>query len=443
MSKPVIAIVGRPNVGKSTLFNKLVGERIAIVNDMPGVTRDRIFGECEWRGRTLTLVDTGGIEPHSDDMILKHIRYQAELAIEAADVIVLVTDLTGGVVATDHEVAMMLQKSGRPVVLCVNKCDRVGEPDPAFYEFYNLGLGDPIRVSSVHGHGTGDLLDAVLEYLPEQTEDDEEEDTVSVAIIGRPNAGKSSLVNKLTGEERCIVSDMAGTTRDSIDSVIENKYGRFRLTDTAGIRRRSRIEDDIEKYSIIRAKMAIERSDVCLIMIDAVAGFTEQDSKIAGLAHESGKACVIVVNKWDAIEKNDKTMNEYRSKLEKDFSFMSYAPMIFISAKTGQRLDRLFELIVTVVNSAAMRISTGTLNDLLAEAVARVQPPTDKGRRLKILYMTQSGVKPPTFVCFVNSAELFHFSYQRYLENRIRETFGMQGTPIRFVIRERGDKNNV
>ena len=443
MSKPVIAIVGRPNVGKSTLFNKLVGERIAIVNDMPGVTRDRIFGECEWRGRTLTLVDTGGIEPHSDDMILKHIRYQAELAIEAADVIVLVTDLTGGVVATDHEVAMMLQKSGRPVVLCVNKCDRVGEPDPAFYEFYNLGLGDPIQVSSVHGHGTGDLLDAVLEYLPEQTEEDEEEDTVSVAIIGRPNAGKSSLVNKLTGEERCIVSDMAGTTRDSIDSVIENKYGRFRLTDTAGIRRRSRIEDEIEKYSIIRAKMAIERSDVCLIMIDAVAGFTEQDSKIAGLAHESGKACVIVVNKWDAIEKNDKTMNEYRSKLEKDFSFMSYAPMIFISAKTGQRLDRLFELIVTVVNSAAMRISTGTLNDLLAEAVARVQPPTDKGRRLKILYMTQSGVKPPTFVCFVNSAELFHFSYQRYLENRIRETFGMQGTPIRFVIRERGDKNNV
>ena len=440
---PVVAIVGRPNVGKSTLFNKLIGDRVAIVNDTPGVTRDRIFGECEWRGRTLTLVDTGGIEPHSDDMILKHIRYQAELAIEAADVIVLVTDLTGGVVATDHEVAMMLQKSGRPVVLCVNKCDRVGEPDPAFYEFYNLGLGDPIQVSSVHGHGTGDLLDAVLEYLPEQTEDDEEEDTVSVAIIGRPNAGKSSLVNKLTGEERCIVSDMAGTTRDSIDSVIENKYGRFRLTDTAGIRRRSRIEDDIEKYSIIRAKMAIERSDVCLIMIDAVAGFTEQDSKIAGLAHESGKACVIVVNKWDAIEKNDKTMNEYRSKLEKDFSFMSYAPMIFISAKTGQRLDRLFELIVTVVNSAAMRISTGTLNDLLAEAVARVQPPTDKGRRLKILYMTQSGVKPPTFVCFVNSAELFHFSYQRYLENRIRETFGMQGTPIRFVIRERGDKNNV
>ena len=439
--KPVVAIVGRPNVGKSTLFNKLVGQRIAIVNDTPGVTRDRIFGECEWRGRKITLVDTGGIEPYSDDIILKQMRRQAQLAIEAADVIVLVTDLTSGVVATDHEVAEMLQRSNRPVVLCVNKCDRLGEPEPAFYEFYNLGLGDPIQVSSVHGHGTGDLLDAVFEQLPEDSGSDEDDDTISVAIIGRPNAGKSSLVNKITGEERCIVSDIAGTTRDSIDTTVENKYGRFRLTDTAGIRRSSRIEDDIEKYSIIRAKMAIERSDVCLIMIDATVGFAEQDSKIAGLAHESGKACVIVVNKWDAVEKNDKTMNEFRKKLENDFSFMSYAPMIFISAKTGQRLDRLFELIVTVVNSAAMRISTGTLNDLLSEAVARVQPPTDKGRRLKILYMTQSGVKPPTFVCFVNSAELFHFSYQRYLENRIRDTFGMQGTPIRFVIRERGDKD--
>ncbi len=439
--RPVIAIVGRPNVGKSTLFNKLVGQRIAIVNDTPGVTRDRIFGECEWRGRKITLVDTGGIEPYSDDIILKQMRRQAQLAIEAADVIVLVTDLTSGVVATDHEVAEMLQRSNRPVVLCVNKCDRVGEPEPAFYEFYNLGLGDPIQVSSVHGHGTGDLLDAVFEQLPEGSDTDDEDDTVSVAIIGRPNAGKSSLVNRLTGEERCIVSDIAGTTRDSIDTVIQNKHGRFRLTDTAGIRRSSRIEDDIEKYSIIRAKMAIERSDVCLIMIDATVGFAEQDSKIAGLAHESGKACIIVVNKWDAVEKNDRTMNEYRKKLENDFSFMSYAPMIFISAKTGQRLDRLFELIMTVVNSAAMRISTGTLNDLLSEAVARVQPPTDKGRRLKILYMTQSGVKPPTFVFFVNSAELFHFSYQRYLENRIRDTFGMQGTPIRFVIRERGDKD--
>ncbi len=440
MSRPVIAIVGRPNVGKSTLFNKLVGERIAIVNDTPGVTRDRIFGECEWCGRKLSLIDTGGIEPYSEDIILSQMRRQAMLAIEAADVIVLVTDLTSGVVATDHEVAAMLQKSGRPVVLCVNKCDRVGEPDPAFYEFYNLGLGDPIQVSSVHGHGTGDLLDAVCAYLPEKGEGEDEGEIISVAIIGRPNAGKSSLVNKITGENRCIVSDIAGTTRDSIDTVVRNSYGTFKLTDTAGIRRSSRIEDDIEKYSIIRAKMAIERSDVCLVMIDATVGFAEQDSKIAGLAHESGKACIIVVNKWDAVEKNDRTMNEFRKKLENDFSFMSYAPMIFISAKTGQRIDRLFELIRTVVNSASMRISTGMLNDLLADAVARVQPPTDKGRRLKILYMTQASVKPPTFVCFVNSEELFHFSYQRYLENRIRETFGMQGTPIRFIIRERGDK---
>lgn len=440
MAKPVVAIVGRPNVGKSTLFNKLVGDRIAIVNDMPGVTRDRIFGECEWRNRKISLVDTGGIEPYSEDIILKQMRVQAQLAIDAADVIVLVTDIKSGVVATDHEVASMLQKSGRPVVLCVNKCDKVGEPDPDFYEFYNLGLGDPIQVSSVHGHGTGDLLDAVFEYLPEQPENEEESDIISVAIIGRPNAGKSSLVNKITGEERCIVSNIAGTTRDSIDTEIENKFGRFKFTDTAGIRRNSRIEDEIEKYSIIRAKMAIERSDVCLIMIDATVGFTEQDSKIAGLAHESGKASIIVVNKWDAVEKNTKTMDEYRKKLENDFSFMSYAPMVFISAKTGQRLDRLFELIITVVNSAAMRITTGMLNDLLAEATSRVQPPTDKGRRLKILYMTQASVKPPTFVFFVNSAELFHFSYQRYLENRIRETFGMQGTPIRFIIRERGEK---
>ena len=440
MSEPVVAIVGRPNVGKSTLFNKLVGDRIAIVNDTPGVTRDRIFGKTEWRGRKITLVDTGGIEPYSDDIILRQMRRQAELAIDAADAIILVTDLKSGVVATDEEVALMLQKSGRPVVLCVNKCDRVGDPDPAFYEFYNLGLGDPIQVSSVHGHGTGDLLDAVFEYLPEETGDGDEEDVISVAVIGRPNAGKSSLVNRITGENRCIVSDIAGTTRDSIDTVVENKHGSFRLTDTAGIRRASKVDDAVEKYSIIRAKMAIERSDVCVIMIDATAGITEQDTRIAGLAHDSGKACIIAVNKWDAVEKDGKTMDEYRKKLENDFSFMSYAPFIFISAKTGQRLDRLFELIVTVVNSAAMRITTGMLNDLLAEAVARVQPPTDKGRRLKIMYVTQASVKPPTFVFFVNNAELFHFSYQRYLENRIRETFGMQGTPIRLVIRERSDE---
>ena len=440
MSKPVVAIVGRPNVGKSTLFNKLIGQRVAIVNDTPGVTRDRIFGECEWRNRKVTLVDTGGIEPYSDDVILKQMRRQAQLAIETADAIIFVTDLTSGVVATDSEVALMLQKSGCPVVLCVNKCDKVGAPDPNFYEFYNLGLGDPIQVSSVHGHGTGDLLDAVFEHLPPLTDDDDDENIISVAVIGRPNAGKSSLVNKITGEDRCIVSNIAGTTRDSIDTLIENKFGKFRLTDTAGIRRYSKVDDAIEKYSVIRAKMAVERSDVCLIMIDGTEGFTEQDSRITGIAHESGKACIIVVNKWDAVEKNDKTMSEYRKKLENDFSFMSYAPIIFVSAKTGQRVDHLFELILTVSNSAAMRISTGMLNDLLADAVARVQPPTDKGRRLKILYMTQASVKPPTFVFFVNSSELFHFSYQRYLENRIRETFGLQGTPIRFIIRERGEK---
>ncbi len=439
MAMPVAAIVGRPNVGKSTLFNKLAGDRIAIVNDTPGVTRDRIFGQCEWRNRKITVVDTGGIEPYSDDVILKQMRRQAELAIDAADVIIFVTDIKSGVVATDEEVALMLQKSGRPVVLCVNKCDKIGEPDPAFYEFYNLGLGDPIQVSSVHGHGTGDLLDAVFEYLPDENTEDQEDDAVKVAVIGRPNAGKSSLVNKITGENRCIVSNIAGTTRDSIDTTIENEYGRFVLTDTAGIRRNSKIEDEIEKYSIIRAKMAVERSDVCVIMIDAQAGITEQDTRIAGLAHESGKACIIAVNKWDAVEKDGKTMNEYKKKLETEFAYMSYAPFVFISAKTGQRLDRLFELIVNVVNSAAMRITTGMLNDLLAEAVARVQPPTDKGRRLKIMYVTQASVKPPTFVFFVNNAELFHFSYQRYLENRIRETFGMQGTPIRFIIRERGD----
>ena len=440
MARPVIAIVGRPNVGKSTLFNKLTGRRISIVDDTPGVTRDRIFGEVEWQNRTATLVDTGGIEPYSDDIILSQMRTQAQLAIDAADVIILVTDVRAGLVATDMEVASMLQKSGRPVVLCVNKCDRVGEPDADFYEFYNLGLGDPIQVSSVHGHGTGDLLEVVFSHLPEQAGDEEDGEIISVAVIGRPNVGKSSLVNKIVGENRCIVSDVAGTTRDSIDTEVENQYGRFILTDTAGLRRKNKVDDAIEKYSVIRAKMAIDRSDVCVIMINAVGGFTDQDSKIAGLAHEAGKACIIAVNKWDAVEKNDKTMNEYRKKLETDFSFMSYAPMVFISAKTGQRLDRLFEMIKHTANSNAMRIKTGLLNDLLAQATARVQPPSDKGKRLKIFYMTQASTKPPTFVCFVNSAELFHFSYQRYLENRIRETFELQGTPVRFVIRERGDK---
>lgn len=439
MAKPVIAIVGRPNVGKSTLFNKLTGKRISIVDDTPGVTRDRIFGEVEWTGRKATLIDTGGIEPYSDDIILSQMRRQAELAIDSADVIILVTDLRSGVVATDMDVAAMLQKSGRPIVLCVNKCDKIGEPEPEFYEFYNLGLGDPVQVSSVHGHGTGDLLEKAFSYLPDNTDEDDDGEIISVAVIGKPNVGKSSLINKISGEERCIVSNIAGTTRDSIDTLVENEYGQFNFIDTAGLRRKNKVDDKIEQYSVIRAKMAVERCDVCVIMINAQDGFTEQDSKVAGLAHEAGKACIIAVNKWDAIEKNDKTMNEYKKKLDVDFSFMSYAPMIFISAKTGQRLDRLFELIKQVANSHAMRIRTGKLNELLSQATLRVQPPSDKGKRLKIYYMTQASTKPPTFVCFVNNQELFHFSYQRYLENRIRETFGLEGTPIRFVIRERGE----
>ena len=433
MSKPVVAIVGRPNVGKSTLFNKLVGARLSIVDDTPGVTRDRIYGDCEWGGRTLLLVDTGGIEPYSDDIILKQMRRQAQLAIDSADVIILVTDVRSGVVSTDREVASMLQKSGKPIVLCVNKCDTVGEPPAEYYEFYNLGLGDPIAVSSVHGMGTGDLLDAVCEYLPPAEENEEEDDTVKVAVIGKPNVGKSSLVNAILGEDRMIVSDIAGTTRDATDSYVENKYGKFVFIDTAGLRRKSRVYDSIEKYSVIRARMAVERAQVCVIMIDAVEGFTEQDSKVAGIAHELGKACIIAVNKWDAVEKDGKTMDSYRKKLMNDFSFMSYAPIIFISAKTGLRLDRLFELIKYVDDQNAMRISTGRLND----ATARVQPPTDKGRRLKIFYMTQASTRPPTFVCFVNRKDLFHYSYQRYIDNQIRSVFGLEGTPTRMIIRER------
>ncbi len=441
MAKPIVAVVGRPNVGKSTLFNKLIGQRLSIVKDTPGVTRDRIFAACDWRGRSFMLADTGGIEPHSDDVILSQMRRQAELAIEQADVIVLVTDLQSGVTANDADVAVMLQKSGKPVVLCVNKCDRVGAPPAEFYEFYNLGLGDPIAVSSIHGTGTGDLLDAVFEHLPSEEEPDEEDDRIKVAVIGKPNAGKSSLINALAGEERSIVSDIAGTTRDAIDTEIDTKHGKFLLIDTAGLRRRSRVDDAIEKYSILRAEMAVERADVCVILIDGVEGFTEQDSKVAGIAHEKGKACIIAVNKWDAVEKNDHTMALTRKKLENDFSFMAYAPFAFISAKTGQRLDRLLELITYVNEQNAMRISTGTLNDVLAQATARVQPPTDKGKRLKIYYMTQPSTRPPTFVFFVNRADLFHFSYQRYLENQLRETFGLEGTPIRFIIRERGDNS--
>lgn len=440
MARPVIAIVGRPNVGKSTLFNKLVGERISIVDDTPGVTRDRIYGKVEWLDKTADIIDTGGIEPYSDDIILKQMRRQAELAIDAADVIILVTDLKSGLVTTDIEVATMLQKSGRPVVLCVNKCDRIGEPDPGFYEFYNLGLGDPIQVSSVHGHGTGDLLEAVFSHIPDSAWEDNDGEVINVAVIGKPNVGKSSLINRITGEERCIVSNIAGTTRDSIDTTVENEYGIFNFTDTAGMRRKNKVDDAIEKYSIIRAKMAIERSDVCVIMIDATEGVTEQDTKVAGLAHEAGRACIIAVNKWDAVEKNDKTMQEFRKKLDADFAFMSYAPKVFISAKTGMRIDRLFEYIISCNDSANRRIRTGMLNELLAQATTRVQPPSDKGKRLKIFYMTQASVKPPTFVFFCNNAQLFHFSYQRYLENRIREAFALEGTPIKIVVRERGEK---
>ncbi len=438
MAKPIVAIVGRPNVGKSTLFNKLIGRRLSIVDDTPGVTRDRIYGDCEWKNRKVMLVDTGGIEPASDDIILSQMRRQAELAIETAQVIVLVTDMKSGVVATDAEVASMLLKSGKPVVLCVNKCDSIGNVPMEFYEFYNLGLGDPIAVSSVHGHGTGDLLDAVFEYLPE-AEEEEEEDRINVAVIGKPNVGKSSLVNAISGENRSIVSDIAGTTRDAIDTHIDNKYGKFNFIDTAGLRRKSRVTDQIEHFSNLRAQMAVERADVCVIMIDAVEGFTEQDSKVAGLALEAGRGCIIAVNKWDAVEKTGKTMDSYRKSLMNDFAFMSYAPIIFISAKTGQRLNRLFELIKFVHSQNTMRISTGMLNDLLADATARVQPPTDKGRRLRIYYITQPSTRPPTFVCFCNRADLFHYSYQRYIENQIRSTFGLEGTPIRFVIRERGE----
>ena len=435
-----VAIVGRPNVGKSTLFNKLTGSRISIVDDTPGVTRDRIYGDCEWLGHKFLLIDTGGIEPYSDDVILKQMRAQADIAIETADVIIFVTDVTTGILAADSEVASMLQKSGKPIVLCVNKCDSIGAPPAEFYEFYNLGLGDPFAVSSVHGHGTGDLLDEVIKYLPnENTNDEENDEIIHVAVIGKPNVGKSSLINRICGENRAIVSDIAGTTRDTTDTFVENAFGKFNFIDTAGIRRKSKVTDAIERFSVIRARSAVERANVCVIMIDAVEGFTEQDSKIAGIALEAGKACIIAVNKWDAVEKDSDTMKNYKKKLSTDFSFMSYAPVLFISAKTGQRLDKLFDLIAFVHSQNSMRISTGKLNEVLAEATSRVQPPTDKGKRLRIYYMTQASTRPPTFVFFVNKSELFHFSYQRYLENQIREVFGLDGTPVRFIIRERGE----
>ena len=439
MAKPIIAIVGRPNVGKSTLFNKLAGERISIVEDTPGVTRDRIYAEGEWLDKKFLLVDTGGIEIANDNSILKHIKEQAQIAIETASVILFVTDIRTGVTANDYDVATMLLKSGKPVVLVVNKCDTVGGVPDDIYEFYSLGLGDPFPVSSVHGHGTGDVLDEAFKHINWDEQEEENDEYIQVAVVGRPNVGKSSLVNKILGQERMIVRDESGTTRDAVDSYVENEYGKFVFTDTAGMRKKGNVDDGVERYSVIRALAAIERSKVCVIMIDGTVGFTEQDSKIAGYAHEQGKACIICVNKWDAVEKDDKTMQVMKAELENDFSFMSYAPIIFISAKTGQRINKLYEMIKSVDEMSAFRTTTGVLNDILANAVARVQPPSDKGKRLKIYYMTQISTRPPTFVAFCNSRELFHFSYQRYIENQLREVFGLQGTPIRILIRERGE----
>ncbi len=441
MAKPIVAIVGRPNVGKSTFFNKLIGERRSIVEDTPGVTRDRIYGETEWNGRKLTLIDTGGIEPKSGDVILSQMKFQAEVAIESADVILFLCDVRTGLTPDDRDVAMMLKRSGKPVVPVVNKCDSVGGLPMAFYEFYELGFAaDPIAVSSVHGTGTGDVLDAVLAALPEHAGEEETDDGIRVAVIGKPNAGKSSMINRLVGSQRLIVSDIPGTTRDAVDTRVENEYGRFTLIDTAGIRRQAKIKDSIEKYSVLRAHMAVERADVCLLMIDAAAGITEQDEHIAGIAHEAGKAVVILVNKWDAVEKDNNSVNNETRRIYDALSYMTYAPLLFVSAKTGQRVTNIFEQILYVYNQSNLRVPTGMLNDMLGDATLRVQPPTDKGRRLKIYYMTEIRVAPPTFVIFCNNAELFHFSYQRYIENCLRETFGFTGTPIRLIIRQKGDE---
>lgn len=440
MSKPLVAIVGRPNVGKSMLFNRITGRRLSIVEDTPGVTRDRLYAEADWSGREFDLVDTGGIEPNTDDEILLFMRRQAEIAIDTADVIVLVTDIATGVTAADMDVANMLLRSNKPVVLAVNKIDSTGETDPAIYEFYKLGLGDPIAVSAVHGHGTGDLLDACLAHFPPAAEEETEDDRIKVAVVGKPNVGKSSLINYILGEKRVIVSDVAGTTRDAVDSRFENEHGKYLFIDTAGMRKKSKVDGRIEKFSVLRAQMAVERADVCLIMLDARDGVTEQDTKIAGMAHDSGKASVIVVNKWDLVEKDGKTMDVMRQKIKNDLAYMSYAPIIFISALSGQRISRLFELINFVNDQSAMRITTGMLNNVLADATARVQPPTDRGKRLKIYYITQTGIKPPNFVVFVNDANLFHYSYRRYLENQIRGVFGLEGTPVRMVVRQKGEE---
>ena len=440
MSKPIIAIVGRPNVGKSTLFNKLIGERRSIVEDTPGVTRDRIYGETEWCGRKLVLIDTGGIEPKTDDIILKQMRLQAEIAVDTADVIVFMCDVRTGLTADDRDIAIMLKKSGKPIVPCINKCDSVGGPPMEFYEFYELGFDcEPIAVSSIHGSGSGDLLDACLEALGEWNDDAEEDEGIRIAVIGKPNAGKSSVINKLIGQNRLIVSDIAGTTRDAVDTQVENEFGKFTFIDTAGIRRQAKINDKIEHFSVLRAHMAVERAQVCLLMIDASTGITEQDEKIAGIAHEAGKATIIVVNKWDLIEKDNSTVNEFNQKIRTALAYMPYAPILYISAKTGQRVESLFERINYVYGQSVMRVTTGMLNDVLGDAMIRVQPPSDKGRRLKIYYMTQISVAPPTFVIFCNNIQLFHFSYQRFIENCLRETFGFHGTPIKLIIRMKGD----
>ena len=442
MAKPIIAIVGRPNVGKSTLFNKLIGERRSIVEDIPGVTRDRIYGETEWCGRRFVVIDTGGIEPKTDDIILKQMRNQAQIAIDNADVIVFMCDVRTGLTADDRDIAVMLKKSGKPIIPCINKCDSIGNLPFEYYEFFELGFTcDPVAVSSLHGNGTGDLLDAVIEAVGDFDETEEDDDSIKVAVIGKPNAGKSSTINRLIGEERLIVSDIAGTTRDAVDTHIKNEFGAFTFIDTAGIRRKSKVNDKIEKYSVLKAHMAVDRAEVCLLMIDASTGITEQDEKIAGIAHESGKAIIIVVNKWDAIEKDNSTVKEFTDKIRTSLAYMPYAPIMFVSAKTGQRMNTLYERIKYVHNQAYTRIATGMLNDVLGEATMKVQPPSDKGKRLKIYYMTQVSVAPPTFVIFCNDAELFHFSYQRYIENCLRQTFGFVGTPIKLVIKMKGDNN--
>ncbi len=441
MSKPIVAIVGRPNVGKSSLFNKITGKRLSIVEDTPGVTRDRIYADAEWVGKAFTLIDTGGIEPSDKDILLSQMRSQAEIAIDTADVIIFITDVKTGLTAADRDISAMLRRSDKPVVLCVNKVDSVGDVPPEFYEFYNLGLGDPVAVSSVHGTGTGDLLDAVFEHIDFTSFEEPDESMVKVALIGKPNVGKSSLTNKILGENRMIVSDIPGTTRDAVDVEVENKFGKFCFIDTAGIRKKKKVDEIIEKYSVIRSYAAVDRADVCVIMLDANEGVTFQDTKIAGFANDKGKGLIIAVNKWDIVEKETGTMEKLKKDIYRDLAFMDFAPIVFISAKTGQRIDKLMECVVKVSEQNKRRVTTGMLNDFLGDATARVQPPSDKGRRLKIYYMTQASTCPPTFIFFVNRADLFHFSYKRYLENRLREVFGFEGTPIRFIVRERGEDN--